>query len=203
MSQSVSATSFSDLPDGQMESDAGFFPVEDPPAIAVPDAGAAEVEPAEAADAVKDTQAGSGEDSDAGDDSEAGEGTEEDDEAEAPDPAAVEAVIDGKVFAAVANTASGEVGRTTSFHYRQDGRMIWAEYSGGAVVRGYLVGTRDGDRLDFRYSHLNINLQTANGVCASKLEVLDDGRIRLHETWQWESRPERGTSVVEEIPATT
>jgi hypothetical protein len=178
MSQSVSATSFSDLPDGQMEADAGLLPAEDQPAVAVPDAGD---EPEEAIDA--------------------GEGIEKDDEAEVPDPAAVKAVLDGKIFAAVANTASGEVGRTTRFHYRQDGRMIWAEYSGGAVVRGYLVGTREGDRLDFRYSHLNINLQTANGVCASKLEVLEDGRIRLHETWQWESRPERGTSVVEEIPA--
>ncbi|WP_244250623.1 hypothetical protein [Arthrobacter crystallopoietes] len=181
MSQSVSATSFSDLPDGQAKSDAGFPPAEDQPATAVPGTGAAKVESGEAADPVKDTEA-------------------EPEEA-APDPAAVKAVLDGKVFAAVANTASGEVGRTTRFHYRQDGRMIWAEYSGGAVVRGYLVGTRDGDRLDFRYSHLNINLQTANGVCASKLEVLKDGRIRLHETWQWESRPERGTSVVEEIPA--
>lgn len=194
MSQSVSATSFSDLPDGQMETDAGLLPAEDQPTIAVPGAGAAKVESAEATDPVKDAGAAPEEATDAG------EGTEEDDEAEAPDPAAVKAVIDGKVFAAVANTASGEVGRTTRFHYRQDGRMIWAEYSGGAVVRGYLVGTRDGDRLDFRYSHLNINLQTANGVCVSKLEALEDGRIRLHETWQWESRPERGTSVVEEIP---
>jgi hypothetical protein len=182
------------LSDDQTETDAGLRPAEDQPGIAVPGTGAAKVESAEAADHVKDTEA----EPEAAID--AAEGTE-DDEAEAPDPAAVKAVIDGKVFAAVANTASGEVGRTTRFHYRQDGRMIWAEYSGGAVVRGYLVGTRDGDRLDFRYSHLNINLQTANGVCASKLEVLEDGSIRLHETWQWESRPERGTSVVEEIPA--
>ncbi|MGV9574483.1 hypothetical protein ACWDRX_36190, partial [Streptomyces nigra] len=29
-----------------------------------------------------------------------------------------------------------------------------AEYSGGDVVRGHLVGTRDGDRLDFRYVQL-------------------------------------------------
>lgn len=188
MSQSVSATSFSDLPAAQMETDAGLPPAEDQPTNAAPDAEAiadvgaiAEVEPEAAIGAEDDT--------------------EEDTEAEAPDPAALSAVIDGKVFAAVANTASGEVGRTTRFHYRQDGRMIWAEYSGGAVVRGYLVGTRDGDRLDFRYTHLNINLQTANGVCTSKLEVLDAGRIRLHETWQWESRPERGTSVVEEVPA--
>ncbi|WP_240793064.1 hypothetical protein [Arthrobacter crystallopoietes] len=199
MSQSVSATSFSDLPDGQAKSDAGFPPAEDQPATAVPGTGAAKAESAEAAAPVKDTEADPEEAIDAGEG--AGKDNETEPEEAAPDPAAVKAVLDRKVFAAVANTASGEVGRTTRFHYRQDGRMIWAEYSGGAVVRGYLVGTRDGDRLDFRYSHLNINLQTANGVCASKLEVLEDGRIRLHETWQWESRPERGTSVVEEIPA--
>ena len=199
MSQSVSATSFSDLPDSQAEADAEFPPAEDQPATAGPGAGAAKAESAEAADPVKDTESEPEEAIDAGEGT--GKGNEAEPEEAAPDPAAVKAVLDGKVFAAVANTASGEVGRTTRFHYRQDGRMIWAEYSGGAVVRGYLVGTRDGDRLDFRYSHLNINLQTANGVCASKLEVLEDGRIRLHETWQWESRPERGTSVVEEIPA--
>ena len=57
------------------------------------------------------------------------------------DPAAAAAVIDGKQFAPVANTASGEVGATTVFHYHQDGKVIWAEYSGGAVVRGYLIGS--------------------------------------------------------------
>ncbi|EMY33822.1 hypothetical protein D477_012940 [Arthrobacter crystallopoietes BAB-32] len=118
------------------------------------------------------------------------------------DPAAAAAIIDGKVFAPVANTASGEVGATTLFRYHQDGKVIWAEYAGGAVVRGYLVGTRSGDRLDFRYSHLNIDLQTASGVCESRISVLDDGRVQFRETWQWESRPEQGTSIVEELPPT-
>ncbi|WP_262103584.1 hypothetical protein [Arthrobacter sp. Marseille-P9274] len=117
------------------------------------------------------------------------------------DPAAAAAVIDGKQFAPVANTASGEVGATTVFHYHQDGKVIWAEYSGGAVVRGYLVGTRSGDRMSFRYSHLNIDLQTASGVCETRIAVLDDGRVQFRETWQWESRPEHGTSIVEELAA--
>ena len=131
-----------------------------------------------------------------------GDGTEPDAAAStAPvDPAAAAAIIDGKVFAPVANTASGEVGATTLFHYHQDGKVIWAEYAGGAVVRGYLVGTRSGDRLNFRYSHLNIDLQTANGVCESRISMRDDGRVQFRETWQWESRPEQGTSTVEELP---
>ena len=39
------------------------------------------------------------------------------------------------------------------------------------------------------------------GMCQSRLEVLADGRYRLHEEWQWTS-PETssGRSVIEEIP---
>ncbi len=72
--------------------------------------------------------------------------------------------LDGRRFAAVSNSADGEVGQATVFTYHQDGEVIWAEYSGGAVTRGYLVGTRDGERLHFRYSHLGADRQTSNGV---------------------------------------
>lgn len=107
--------------------------------------------------------------------------------------------IDGKIFAGVTNSGTGEVGAATRFHYRQDDDIVWAEYSGGAILRGYLVGTRTADTLNFRYSHVSTDRLTANGVCESRIEVLDDGRVRFHESWAWESRPETGTSVVEEI----
>jgi hypothetical protein len=40
---------------------------------------------------------------------------------------------------------------------------------------------------------------TATGRCESRIEALADGRLRLHETWAWESQEGAGTSVVEEI----
>jgi len=107
--------------------------------------------------------------------------------------------LDGRRMVGVSNSADGEVGRATVFSYRQDGGVVWAEYGGGAVIRGYLVGTRDGDRLHFRYSHLGVDGLTSGGVCESIVEVLPDGRVRLHENWTWESRPGSGTSVVEEL----
>ena len=67
------------------------------------------------------------------------------------------------------------------------------------MVRGYLVGTRAGEVLRFRYSHLGTDGQTSGGVCESTIEVTGDGRVRFHESWTWESRPGSGTSVVEEI----
>ena len=111
--------------------------------------------------------------------------------------------LDGRRFGSVSNTADGEVGNDTTFHYRQDGEVVSASYAGGQVRRGELIGTRNDDTLDFRYVHLNIDGETASGRCTSRIEVLDDGRLRLHETWAWESKPGDGTSIVEELPASS
>ncbi|NJC63708.1 hypothetical protein HC028_04175 [Planosporangium flavigriseum] len=107
--------------------------------------------------------------------------------------------MDGKTFASISNTASGEVDGATRFRYRQDGETIWADYGGGAIVRGYLVGTRTLDRLDFRYVHLNTSGETASGRCTSRMVVLPDGRVRMHEAWSWESRQGSGESLIEEV----
>lgn len=106
--------------------------------------------------------------------------------------------LDGRVFHAVSNP-DGEVSEgETLFHYSQDGDLVHARYGGGGVRLGFLVGTRSGDSLDFRYAHVNPAGETATGHCRSVIEALPDGRIRLHETWEWDSREGSGTSVVEE-----
>lgn len=73
-----------------------------------------------------------------------------------------------------------------------------AEYSGGPVVLGRIAGTRDGDALDFRYVHVSQDGSTSSGHCRARLEQHPGGRPRSHETWQWESRPGAGHSIVEE-----
>lgn len=107
--------------------------------------------------------------------------------------------LDGRRFGATDVDAHGEVGLETTFEYHQDSGEIWGFYSGGSVKRGFLVGTRTGDQLDFRYSQLNIDGETSSGHCRSRISVLADGRVRLTETWEWESRIGSGTSAVEEI----
>jgi hypothetical protein len=69
---------------------------------------------------------------------------------------------------------------------------------GGSVRLGFLVGTRNGDRIDFRYSQLNAMGETSNGHCSSQIVVLADGRVRLNEVWSWESKTGEGASAVEE-----
>ena len=109
--------------------------------------------------------------------------------------------LDGLVLAPVSDQAPGQVGTGTRFAYHEEDGVVWADYAGGDVLRGHLVGTREGDRLDFRYVQLKHDGTTSSGHCVSLVVELPDGRVRLEESWAWESRPGTGTSVVEEVRA--
>jgi hypothetical protein len=108
--------------------------------------------------------------------------------------------LDGRRFRSAANVG-GEVDADTVFHYAEDGSgEVWASYAGGAIRRGFLVGRRGGNRLEFRYVQLNDAGETSSGHCVSTVSTLPDGRLRLDETWAWESRAGSGSSAVEELP---
>lgn len=109
------------------------------------------------------------------------------------------ASLHGRVFAPVADQAQGQVGTRTRFRYHEADGRIWADYAGGDIERGQLLGTRRGDRIDFRYVQLRTDGTTASGHCVSHIGELPDGRLRLAETWHWESQSGSGTSVVEEV----
>jgi hypothetical protein len=106
-----------------------------------------------------------------------------------------------KTFKSAFNTDSGEVGEQTLFHYQQQGNVVWAEYSGGTIVKGFLVAkVIENDTLDIRYEHINIRGEIKTGLCLSRPEVLPDGRIRLHKKWRWTSgNLSSGESIIEEI----
>ncbi|KAH7017986.1 uncharacterized protein B0I36DRAFT_335125 [Microdochium trichocladiopsis] len=111
---------------------------------------------------------------------------------------------DGRTFRSASNTENGEVSSATVFHYHQDGKIVWAEYGGGSIARGFLIATVQTDKdnkhtLDARYEHVNVAGELMTGRCRSTPEILEDGRIRLHEDWQWTSGDgSSGQSIVEE-----
>ncbi|MBI1764126.1 MAG: n-acetylglutamate synthase [Acidobacteria bacterium] len=108
---------------------------------------------------------------------------------------------DNRRFTSVRNSANGEVSAATVFEYHQSGALVWATYSGGSIVYGTLIAKIDErDYLDMRYQHLNTAGELRTGRCHSRPEVLPDGRLQLHEQWQWTSGDgSAGTSVIEEI----
>ena len=110
-------------------------------------------------------------------------------------------MYDNKTFRSVTNTSNGEVGDDTLFHYHQQADIVWAEYAGGSIRKGFLIATIQPDNsLDMRYQHVNIQGELMTGSCQSTPELLTDGRIRLHEQWQWTSgNHSTGESIIEEI----
>jgi hypothetical protein len=110
---------------------------------------------------------------------------------------------EGRRFRSVSNSPTGEVGAETLFEYHQRGEVVWATYEGGAIRFGTLIARVEADgALDMRYQHVNDRGELMTGVCRSTPEILPDGRVRLHERWQWTSGDRSsGESVVEEALA--
>lgn len=109
--------------------------------------------------------------------------------------------LNNRRFYSIENSGNGEVSGLTIFHYHQDGNHVWAEYTGGSIEKGHLVGIMDKNgELDMRYHHINSNNELMTGVCKSIPEILEDGRIRFYEKWQWTSGDRsEGESIIEEM----
>ncbi|MCI9169837.1 MAG: GNAT family N-acetyltransferase [Lawsonibacter sp.] len=108
---------------------------------------------------------------------------------------------DGKCFVPQKNTENGEVDGNTRFMYHQKSNIIWADYTGGEIIRGCLLGTvAEHGELDFYYVHVNEQGQVRFGVCHSVPQILDNGKIELSETWQWlNGDKSKGISVIVEV----
>ena len=106
-----------------------------------------------------------------------------------------------KKFKPVSNTENAETSGDTVFLYQQNGRILTSEYSGGQVVKGHLIGLVDEEgNIDMRYHQVNREGVLMTGVCRSRPEIMENGKVRLHEEWQWTSgNQSKGESILEEI----
>ena len=106
--------------------------------------------------------------------------------------------LDGLRMHAVQTAKTGVINKDTIFEFTQVGDRVWADYSGGKVERGYLVGVVSGNKLNFRYCQMSIDGDLEGGESNCDLEV-KDGLVRIIEHFNWESRPGGGTNVIQEL----
>ena len=107
----------------------------------------------------------------------------------------------GKIFIAESISENGEVNKETRFYYHQNCNILWADYAGGEIVRGYLLGNvlPDGS-LDFYYQHINKMGKLRIGKCNSTPRIQSNGKLELVENWKWLNGDEStGNSVVTEL----
>ena len=106
-----------------------------------------------------------------------------------------------KTFRPISNSENGETSNETVFVYRQEGNVLTSEYAGGKIIQGHLIGLVDEHgTIDMRYHQVNNKGELMTGVCKSIPEIMENGKIRLHETWKWTSGDySEGQSLLEEV----
>ena len=109
--------------------------------------------------------------------------------------------LNGKTFRASSNSENGEVSFATVFKYFEEDGLVWAEYFGGDILKGNLIGKRDDDgSLDLRYQHVNQRGEIKTGICRSQVDEDSNGKIRIKEKWKWtcDDYSEGESEIVEE-----
>jgi hypothetical protein len=105
-----------------------------------------------------------------------------------------------RFFKPISNTENGETSSETIFHYKQNGNILTADYSGGKIRHGHLIGlVNEQGNIDMRYHQVNNKGELMTGICKSTPEIMPNGKIRLHEVWEWTSGDmSKGSSVLQE-----
>lgn len=106
-----------------------------------------------------------------------------------------------KTFKLKTSTTNGSLSINTIFNYSQKDTIITCTYSSETIKHGQLLGqvAEDGS-IDMRYHQLTHNGLFQIGKCCSTPEIMSNGKIRLHEHWNWmDGDQSSGNSILEEI----
>jgi len=109
-------------------------------------------------------------------------------------------LLHGLMLRVVSSDKAGDVDPATTLAFEQAGPMAWARYEGGKVRLGFLLGALSGSRLECRYVQMANDGRVDGGHSTCVVGVMPDGRVRLTERFQWDTRRGSGTNVFEEIP---
>lgn len=105
--------------------------------------------------------------------------------------------FDGRKMNATKTASNGVVNHETIFCFHEFNGMIVAEYAGGKVKHGYLIGKINSGKLEFQYTQLHEDNQLDGGYSICDIEILSDDRIRLVENFKWSSG--EGSNIIEEL----
>ena len=105
-----------------------------------------------------------------------------------------------KKYRPISNTENRETSNESLFFFFLVGNILTSEYSGGKIKYGHLIGLVDHlGNIEMSYHQLNDKDELMTGICKSIPEILENGKIRLHESWKWTSGDKsEGNSVIEE-----
>lgn len=104
-------------------------------------------------------------------------------------------------FRPLSNSENGEISHDMIFHYKHKNDIITCSYNGRNIINGHLIGTvKQNGIINMVYHQINAQGCIMTGKCTSTPELMPNGKIKLHEEWQWTNGDQsKGHSILEEI----
>ncbi len=100
----------------------------------------------------------------------------------------------------IETSRNGVVNKDTIFNFAQRTNIVTAEYRGGKIVKGFLIGVNEYGHLRFSYCQLQTDGKLDTGTSYCDLSITDKGKIRMKEHFEWSSREgENGINIFEEL----
>ncbi len=99
--------------------------------------------------------------------------------------------LDNRVFVPVQNSKSGVVSDKTRFHFWQNGMVFYADYFGGDVREGHIIGQFTDERAggtsrgDMLYHCLTTDKVMKAGKARAVFSIMADNRIAFDLDWEW------------------
>jgi hypothetical protein len=109
--------------------------------------------------------------------------------------------LDGVKMNVVKTADNGVVNQDTIFFFSQKENVVSAEYQGGKILKGFLIGKLSTqNQLEFSYCQMQLDGKLDNGLSSCQLSKNDEGKLILIEHFEWKSRPgEFGTNIFQEL----
>jgi len=99
----------------------------------------------------------------------------------------------------IETAGNGVVNELTIFEFSQNDNIVSATYSGGQILKGYLVGTLNQNKLVFSYCQLQTNGRMDNGQSECDI-LIENNKIKLIEHFTWVSKNgEMGINIFQEL----
>ena len=91
-----------------------------------------------------------------------------------------------------------EVTTDTIFNFYQNEALIYAEYKGGKVKYGEILGLIENDRVYFYYNQTNLEGAKNQGSSIDEIKVLENNKLQLIDRWEWKNKTGQGLCILEE-----
>ena len=93
--------------------------------------------------------------------------------------------FNNRKFALIDNSSNGEVNTDTIFNYQQEGDLVTADYKGGSIEYGKIIGRLENDQLHMLYHCMTTDKVLKAGKAIADISYTYNGRIILTLDWEW------------------